>query len=292
MMRPHETATCPPALGRTEQPSFSPSGAGGETSGAGGEAPDAPVLAASQLEYSYDGHRCALEGAHVLIERGVFLAILGVNGCGKSTLLACLDDMLHPRAGSVLLEGADIRSFERAERARRIAYVEQQPYAARLTVYDALLLGRKPHSGSAPSKDDHRIVEDVMDELGLRDYELRNLDELSGGERQKVALARALVQQTEALLLDEPTNNLDLANQIEVMGIVKRAVQEQNLAAAAVMHDVNLALRFCDRFLVMARGGIFAVGGPDIITEELMYDAFGVAVDIVVHAGRSIVIPK
>ena len=147
MMRPHETATCPPAPGRTEQPSFSPSGAGGETSGAGGEtsgaggeAPDAPVLAASQLEYSYDGHRCALEGAHVLIERGVFLAILGVNGCGKSTLLACLDDMLHPRAGSVLLEGADIRSFERAERARRIAYVEQQPYAARLTVYDACLL--------------------------------------------------------------------------------------------------------------------------------------------------------
>ena len=257
-----------------------------------GTATCVPALAASQIEYSYDGRRCALEGAHALIERGVFLAILGVNGCGKSTLLACLDDMLRPRAGTVLLEGTDIRSFERAERARKIAYVEQQPYAARLTVYDALLLGRKPHNGSAPSKEGHRVVEDVMSELGLHDYALRNLDELSGGERQKVALARALVQRTEALLLDEPTNNLDLANQVEVMGIVRRAVRERNLAAAAVMHDVNLALRFCDRFLVMAHGGVFAVGGPNIITEKLMSDAFGVAVDIVVHAGRSIVIPK
>lgn len=248
-------------------------------------------LAACDLAFSYGKGSPVLERVSAEITRGSFLAILGVNGSGKSTLMACLDAMLFPDAGSVRIDGEDLALLSRDERARRIAFVAQHSHAGRLTVYDALLLGRKPYARSAPTSADYDVVDKVIADMRLEKLALRSVDELSGGEYQKVVIARAFVQQTDVLLLDEPTNNLDMANQAEVMGLVRRAVDERGIAAAAVMHDVNIALRFCDRFLMIKNGAVAAAGGRDVVTEATIAEVYGVQVDIVEHRGVRFIVP-
>ena len=252
---------------------------------------EACCLEARGLAFSYSADAPVLEDVSAQITPGSFLAILGINGSGKSTLMACLDDMLKPSAGSVLIGGADLSALSREERARRIAFVAQHSHAGRLTVYDALLLGRKPYSRSAPTEADFDVVDEVLARMHLDELALRYVDELSGGEYQKVIIARAFVQQTDVLLLDEPTNNLDMANQAEVMELVRRAVDEQGIAAAAVMHDINLALRFCDRFVMIKSGLVAAAGGIEVVTEQAVRDVYGVSVDIIEHRGVRVVVP-
>ena len=236
--------------------------------------------------------RPILDAVAADIVPGSFLAIIGVNGCGKSTFLNCLDGILAPQSGRILVDDRDLQSIGRTERAQAISYVTQDSQAGRTTVYDALMLGRKPFIDGAPTESDHEVVERVITRMGLEALALRYVDELSGGQRQKVSIARALVQCQSILLLDEPTNNLDLANQLEVMGFVRSVVDEDGIAAAAVMHDINLALAFCDRFLALKDGSAIAYGGSEIITEHLLEAVYGIEADIIEHAGRRIVIPR
>jgi iron complex transport system ATP-binding protein len=156
--------------------------------------------------------------------------------------------------------------------------VAQRCETARFTVFDAVLLGRKPFVKWDVSARDLEIVHRVLGMLGLEEFALRYLDELSGGELQKVVIARALAQQPRVLLLDEPTSNLDLKNQLEVLHIVKRSVREQNIAAVVVMHDLNLALRFSDKFLLLKERTLFACGGMEIMTPENITSVYGVPV--------------
>lgn len=256
------------------------------------ERPASAVLEARGLSFAYARNRPVLDAVDARVAAGHFLAILGVNGCGKSTLLACLDALLHPQAGGVLLDGRALVELPRRERARAIALVEQRSHASRLTVYDAVLLGRQPHIEGAPAAGDFAAVERVLAELGLSELALRYVDELSGGEFQKVALARALAQETRVLLLDEPTSSLDPANQQEVMRAVRRAVDERGIAAAAVLHDVNLALRHCDRFLLMRDGRVQALGGSEVVTAGAMREIYGLEADIIEHGGHKVVIPR
>lgn len=250
------------------------------------------MLEAREVAYSYIKARPVLESVSAAVEPGSFLAVLGVNGCGKSTLMSCLDDLLRPDSGCILLDGNPLPGVPREQRAGRIALVGQHSHANRLAVYDAVLLGRKPRIKGAPAPDDYAAVDKVLADLGISDFALRYVDELSGGEYQKVVLARAFVQQTDVLLLDEPTNNLDPANQQEVMGVVRNAVDARGLAAAAVLHDVNLALRFCDRFLMLKDGLVEALGGPEVVTENSILRVYGMAADIIEHKGRKVVIPR
>lgn len=250
------------------------------------------MLDAREVAYSYVRDRPVLESVSTNIEPGSFLAVLGVNGCGKSTLLACLDDLLKPQGGSVLIDGEDLAQVKRAVRAEKIALVAQHSHAGRLAVCDAVLLGRKPLIKGAPTEKDLAVVDQTLEKLGLTDFALRYVDELSGGEYQKVILARAFVQETAVLLLDEPTNNLDPANQLEVMRVVRGAVDETGIAAAAVLHDVNLALRYCDRFLMMKDGRVAASGGSDIVTEDSVHMVYGITADVIEHNGRKVVIPS
>ncbi len=243
------------------------------------------ALEARHVAYSYVRSTSVLDDVSALVAPGSFLAILGVNGCGKSTLLSCMDDLLHPQAGAVMLDDCALSSVDRATRAQKIALVAQRSAANRLTVYDAVLLGRMPYIKGAPSEHDHRIVEEVLDELGLSSFALRYTDELSGGEYQKVVLARAFAQRSDVLLLDEPTNNLDPANQQDVMKAVRRAVDERGIAAAAVLHDVNLALRYCDRFLLLRDGIVEVQGGPEVMTEAAIERVYDMEVDIIEHKG-------
>lgn len=250
------------------------------------------ILEARDIAYAYTSQTQILEKISASIEPGSFLAILGVNGCGKSTLLSCLDDIIHPQRGTVTLAGKDIAAYTREERARQIALVAQHSHAHGVTVYDALLLGRKPYIKAAPTDEDFAIVDRVIDELGLGPLALRYLDELSGGEHQKVVIGRALVQETGVLLLDEPTNNLDMANQIEVMELISEAAHEHDIACAAVLHDINLALRYCDRFLMLKDGLVRASGGREVMTKETIEEVYGVSIDLIAYEDSFLVVPK
>lgn len=247
---------------------------------------------AQNIAYSYNVGNQVLHDVSAEIVPGSFLAILGVNGSGKSTFLNCLDGLLKAERGTVLINGRDLQSISREERAQAIAYVSQHSHANQLTVYDALLLGRKPYIRTAPREEDYEAVDQVIQRLHLEDYALRNVMELSGGEYQKMIIARAFVQQTQVLLLDEPTNNLDMHNQAEVMQLVRDEVDTNNLAAAAVMHDLNLSLRYCDRFLFLQHGEVAAAGGPEIVTSELVKSIYDIEADIIEYAGRRVMIAK
>lgn len=185
---------------------------------------------------------------------GEVLAVLGPNGAGKSTLLKALVRLVRPRAGTALLDGTDLARLGRRARARLVAWLPQQSRPAPVSVAEAVLLGRLPHgSGSA---DALATVEAVLAALGLTALAGRPCTELSGGELQKVLIARALAQTPRLLALDEPVNHLDLARQIEVLELVRRTTRASALVTLVVLHDLNLALRFADRFLLLdGRGG-------------------------------------
>lgn len=250
------------------------------------------MLEARNVAFAYRKDQPLLEDVSIAVEPGVFTAILGQNGCGKSTLLALLTAQRAPERGEVLLDGVPIDKIDRRERARKIAFVSQHSHANRLTVFDSVLLGRRPFMDSAPTAEDRAIVSDVLCDLELENYALRYMDELSGGEYQVVVLARAFAQQTATLLLDEPTNNLDPARQQEVMKLVRREIAKRGIGAAAVMHDINLALQHCDRLVFIKDGLVDAVGGPEIVTPELVERIYNMHADVFEHNGRHVVVPR
>ncbi|CEP68107.1 ABC transporter-like [Moorella glycerini] len=248
------------------------------------------ILSVDGVEFSYSS-RPVLRDIKFEVNRGEFFAILGNNGAGKSTLLKCLIRILKPQTGTILIETEDLFALSPREVARRLGYVAQRYESARFTVFDAVLLGRKPHIKWGTTARDLEIVRNVLGILGLEEFSLRYLDELSGGELQKVVIARALAQEPRVLLLDEPTSNLDLKNQFEVLTIVKKAARERNIAVVVVMHDLNLALRFADKFLLLKNRTVFACGGMEIMTPENIAGVYGVRVAVERLADIPVVVP-
>jgi ABC transporter. len=225
------------------------------------------------------------------VEKGDCLAILGTNGVGKSTLLKCINRILKPQSGAVYIQEDEIFKLSRNELAQKVGYVAQKHEGARLTVFDAVLLGRKPYIKWDASPKDMEVTHRVLKLMELEDYSLRYLDELSGGELQKVVIARALAQEPNILLLDEPTSNLDLKNQVEVIAIIKKVVKEQQIAAIVTMHDINLAIRFADKFIFLKNGTIFAAGGVEIITPKNIESVYSVSVAVEKFNNIPVVLP-
>ncbi|HOD85323.1 MAG TPA: ABC transporter ATP-binding protein [Methanoculleus sp.] len=219
------------------------------------------------------------------------LAILGPNGVGKTTLLKCMNAILRPKVGSILIEGSEILKADRLSIARKVGYVPQRCEVGRMTAFDAVLLGRRPHIGWDVTERDLRIVEAALRMLNLENLALRYIDEMSGGELQKVSIARALVQEPRLLLLDEPTSSLDLKNQIEILGIIRRVTREHNVAAVMTMHDLNMALRYADRYILLKDGIIHAAGGPEVVTPETIEAVYGVPVTVERYNGYRVVVP-
>lgn len=248
------------------------------------------TLAVDGVRFGYDGH-AVLDGVCFDARPREFLAVLGNNGAGKSTLLKCLNGILRPRSGAVLLGEGDVRAMSRTQVAREIGYVPQRTDATSITVMDAVLLGRKPHIRWDAGGEDLSVVEDVLHRLGLEDLAMRPLDQLSGGELQKTAIARALAQEPRVLLLDEPTSSLDLKNQLDVLDTVKRVARESDVAVVAVMHDLNLALRYADRFMLLAQGRVHAFGGPEVITAATVSAVYGVPVSVTQVNDLRMVVP-
>jgi iron complex transport system ATP-binding protein len=247
-------------------------------------------LIVENLGFHYPS-RQVLDGISLTLNKGECLSILGTNGVGKSTLLKCINRILRQQTGKVVVMGEDVRGLSGNELAKRIGYVSQRQSFSLSTVFDAVLLGRKPYVKWDVSRHDLDIVHGVMKSLGLEDFALRKVDELSGGEAQKVAIARALAQQSDVLMFDEPTSNLDLKNQLEVVGIIKEIVRERQISAIVTMHDLNMASRFGDKFLFLKGGRIFAAGDISIITPENIMAVYGVKVEVQHHGDIPVIIP-
>ena len=248
------------------------------------------ILDVQGLRFHYPS-RPVLDDANFAVERGEVLAILGTNGTGKTTLLKCINRVLTPAAGSVLIEDQPISALSRNALAQKIGYVEQQRAGSRATVFNTVLLGRKPYIRWDISQNDMEIASQALETLGLAEYALRYLDELSGGELQKVIIARALAQEPEILLMDEPTSSLDLKNQLEVLTLIHKISSERGIAVVVAMHDLNLALRFADRFILLKDKTIFTAGGLEVMTPENIESVYAVPVTIAAHNGSRVVIP-
>jgi len=248
------------------------------------------ILSVQGIRFEYPG-RPVLDGASFSVERGQVLAVLGTNGTGKTTLLKCINRILKPAGGTVLIGGQSATSLSSQALARRMGYVEQQRAGSRATVFNAVLLGRKPYIRWDVTREDIEIAGQALASLGLADHALRYLDELSGGELQKVLIARALAQEPEVLLMDEPTSSLDLKNQLEVANLIRQISSERGIAAVVAMHDLNLALRFADRFILLRDRTIYAAGGPEVMTPENIESVYAVPVTIAVHNGTRVIIP-
>jgi iron complex transport system ATP-binding protein len=219
------------------------------------------------------------------------IAILGNNGAGKSTLLKCVNRILPAHEGAVLVDGKNVFDMTKGDMAQNIAYVQQSSDSGSMTVFDAVLLGRKPFIKWDATSLDRQIVSDILQKMKLADFALRSVSQLSGGEVQKVMLARALAQEPKLLLLDEPTSSLDPRNQHEVLRIVKDIAREHNICVAIIIHDLNLAIRYCDRFVLLKDSGVFAYGGLEVMTPENIEEVYKLHVHIINYMGIPVIVP-
>jgi iron complex transport system ATP-binding protein len=248
------------------------------------------MLRVEGLYFSY-GTKAVLEEIDFEADGNNIISILGPNGVGKTTLLKCMCNLLKPQQGKITVNGKDILGLSGREMAKSIGYVPQSVPRSRMTVYDSVLIGRRPYIDLNASREDLHKTSTVLVAMGMADLALKYVTEISGGEFQKVHIARALVQEPKILILDEPTNNLDISNSHMTMHMILEAVRSHQVCTIMTMHDINLAVHFSDRFLFMKDGKIKAYGGKEIITKELIEDVYDIKVDVMIHRDVPFVIP-
>ncbi|HWQ67651.1 MAG TPA: ABC transporter ATP-binding protein [Methanospirillum sp.] len=248
------------------------------------------ILSIDNLSFQYSS-RTILSDIRFSLGAHEILAIMGPNGVGKTTLLKCINRLITPRAGTILIEGDDTSGLENQDLARLIGYVPQRTETGRITAFDAILLGRRPHIRWRISDHDLKVVHAAITRLGIESLSLRYIDEMSGGELQKVAIARAVVQEPRLLLLDEPTSSLDLKNQVDILSGIRDITKNHSVSVVMTMHDLTLAFRFADRFIFLKDGLIYAAGLKNEITEDIISEVYGVRVTIGDVAGFPVVVP-
>ncbi len=250
-------------------------------------------LEVNGIEFSY-GSTKILKSVCLEVDHSEILGILGPNGSGKTTLIKCINRILTPSQGTVALDQHDVLSMKQKDVAKHFGYVPQNSVndLSCPTVFEVVMMGRRPYSmGWQYSKSDEEIVWNSLEELEVADLAPRSFDHLSSGQTQRVLMARAICQGADILLLDEPTSNLDIRYQIEVMNTVKRLVREKGVGVCAIIHDIDMAMRYCDKAVIMSQGEIISAGrAEDVITPENIRDAYGVDVVIDRNYGRPHVI--
>lgn len=226
------------------------------------------------------GSKTILQDISLDIRNKEFVGIIGPNGSGKSTFLKCLYRVLQPNHGKISFDGTEMSSLSHRDTALKMAVVAQHSTVNfDFSVLEMVLMGRSPYKGllDRDQIDDYEIARHALAQVGLSDFESRNFNTLSGGEQQRVILARALAQRTECLVLDEPTNHLDIKYQLELMTIVKRL----DATVVVAIHDLNLAAIYCDRLIALKDGLVVCTGTPhEVLTEETIRHIYGVSATV------------
>lgn len=253
------------------------------------------MVRAEDIDVAYGDVR-VLQAVSLAVTGGSFIGILGPNGCGKTTFLRALSRVLKPTAGTVHVEEKDISDYSIRDLATRIGAVPQETTITfDFTVEEIVQMGRHPYLGplSSMKKEDYEICRRAMAQTNTTHLADRLITEISGGERQRVLIARALAQQPKVLLLDEPTSHLDINHQIEILSIIRGLTP--TVTVISVFHDLNLAACFCDRILLMEKGQVVAAGAPaDVLTGDLINRVFGVRMMVRTHplTGRPYLVPR
>jgi iron complex transport system ATP-binding protein len=243
-------------------------------------------LKIDSLTVAYDRH-IALQDVSLSVNPGEVQALIGPNGAGKSTLIRAVSGLLSPRSGRIMANGADLTALSIVERARLLSVVPQAShFGGAFTVRQAVLMGRTAYMNwlGNPSDEDVQTVELAMEQTSVDGLADRHIAELSGGEQQRVLLARALAQSTPILLLDEPTNHLDLQHQIGLLELVARLAREKELAVLMAMHDLNLVSSYADKVALLVGGRLVGNDTPArLLTAETISQAYGTPIQVIPH---------
>ena len=249
------------------------------------------MLKIEDLRFSYSRRSApVLNGVDLELRDGEIGILLGKNGSGKTTLFKNILGIGTPSSGTIRFDGEDLLKLPKRDRARRIAYVPQHIHFGALTVYDSILMGRVSYFGLRAGKEDYDVVDRIMAEMKLESFADRNAENLSGGEKQKIAIARALAQEPKMLVFDEPTGNLDIANEELIIEEAKKVARSRNIAILSSLHDLNQALYFGDRFFFLKDGRVKYSGGQDMICPEIIKDIFDINSKIIEHDGKKIIL--
>ncbi len=243
------------------------------------------VLTATRVRFEYRPGEPVLLNVSLQAQAGKLLCVLGPNGSGKTTLLKCLLGRIKPIGGEILLDGRSVSGYSTIELARLLSYVPQIPSSAfAFTVEQLVLMGRFAHVGplGLAGAQDIAVAHEAMKMTDTLRFADRLLSELSGGEAQRVMIARALAQQPQVCLLDEPTSHLDIGNQLTIYRMMQRLAHDWQMGIVCVSHDVNLAARFADELLLMRKGEVIASGSVgDVINPETLKAAYEVDIDLI-----------
>ena len=238
------------------------------------------ILNVSNYSFSYD-KKLVLDNISFGVNDSETTILIGANGAGKSTLIKCIAGIQKSKVGDITLLGKNYKEYKRQEFAKNVAYVPQNIMFESMSVIDAILLGRLPYF-SHPSKQDYEKVYEIIQKLGIEHIANSDVQKLSGGERQKVAIARALVGNAKLLLMDEPTANLDLKSQYDTLNMIN-VLKNDGIGIIISMHDINHALEVGDKYVVLKDKRILAQGDVNILTEDLLHEVYDLHFHLIEH---------
>lgn len=253
------------------------------------------IIEVKNLGFGYDDRNPVLQDISFILDKPELVCIVGPNGVGKSTLVRCINGLIEPTSGGVYINGRNVRDYPLKELAKIMSYVPVMSGDFNvLTVLETVLVGRYARQRWKTKSEDLEIAHMALDAMEIDHLAMRNFNELSAGQHQKVALARGLVQESEVILLDEPTANLDVRHQMYVAAFLKKLVQETGVIVIMVSHDLNLAAKFADRIVVMEPPGrIYGIGKPnEVVTSSMLASIYKVRAEILGDEGTPLVILK
>ncbi|MCD8035867.1 MAG: ABC transporter ATP-binding protein [Clostridiales bacterium] len=244
-------------------------------------------LKVENISFSYTADREILKNISFELNQGETLCLLGPNGTGKTTLLKCINHLLTPKQGAVYINGDDVAKMTSIMRAKKIGYVPQyNSNVFQMNVVDTIMMGRIAFAGRKIRTEDKDIVFDIIEKMDLENFAFKNISEMSGGERQRVFIARALAQEPEIIIMDEPTSSLDLKNQMFTLELITKLAHSKNIGVIMSIHDLNLTSLFADNVIILKDAEMYACGKPhDTLTESNIREVYGVETAVTTEDG-------